>query len=261
MTQSPSIEAMVRAQIARAPNPLAVLLHAAERHGTRAAIIDIAGPNDATPKVTTYTALAEEVRLLAGALVAAGIGPGDGVAILGPSSGRTLAALIAASAVGVAFPPNPLLSAAAMAAQLALAGTRAVIVHTDHPSIDIAGTLRAALELCPAITVVVAMARPRDGAIAWEEFIAGARPLAAARGGDERAACLFHTGGTTGEPKLAELSAYNVAAGASMAVAALGLLPSDRLFLGLPLFHVGGAICTGMGALAAGAALVFCGVL
>jgi fatty-acyl-CoA synthase len=98
-------------------------------------------------------------------------------------------------------------------------------------------------------------------ALSWREFIARAPPGKAMTDAPERAAALFHTGGSTGAPKLAELSQWNLAAGALMSAAATALRAEDRILCGLPLFHVGGAIDIVLGAISVGATLIFPTVL
>ncbi|MBU0515984.1 MAG: AMP-binding protein, partial [Proteobacteria bacterium] len=61
---------------------------------------------------------------------------------------------------------------------------------------------------------------------------------------DDRAS-LFHTGGTTGTPKLAPHTHLNEVANAFMAGALLDVNPGEAMLSGLPLFHVNAATITG----------------
>jgi acyl-CoA synthetase (AMP-forming)/AMP-acid ligase II len=63
-------------------------------------------------------------------------------------------------------------------------------------------------------------------------------------------------GGTTGAPKIVPLSNRNVVSSAIGLMLAIGTQPGDRFFIALPLFHVGGAFCTSLAGLGAGATLV-----
>ena len=71
----------------------------------------------------------------------------------------------------------------------------------------------------------------------------------------EDTASLFGTGGSTGAPKLARRTHANEVANAFMGTRALGraLTPGDVVFAGLPLFHVNGAMVTGLASLFVGA--------
>jgi len=66
-------------------------------------------------------------------------------------------------------------------------------------------------------------------------------------------AALFHTGGTTGTPKLVQLTHGNQIHGAWAFAQMWGIDERDVILNGLPMFHVGGTISSGMSAMAAGA--------
>jgi fatty-acyl-CoA synthase len=69
----------------------------------------------------------------------------------------------------------------------------------------------------------------------------------------DRVVAILPTGGTTGAPKAARLTNRNVTSSAVATMLAIDLRPSDRCLVALPLFHVGGAFCGSLPALAAGA--------
>lgn len=66
-------------------------------------------------------------------------------------------------------------------------------------------------------------------------------------------AALFHTGGTTGTPKLVQLTHGNQIHGAWAFAQMWGIDETDVVLNCLPMFHVGGTISLGMSAMAAGA--------
>jgi fatty-acyl-CoA synthase len=63
---------------------------------------------------------------------------------------------------------------------------------------------------------------------------------------------LFHTGGTTGRPKLVRLTHGNQIHAAWSFAQVHGLDELDTAIDGFPLFHVGGTITAGLSVLAAG---------
>ena len=67
---------------------------------------------------------------------------------------------------------------------------------------------------------------------------------------------LLPTGGTTGAPKVVPLSNRNVVSSAIGSMLAFDLQPGERFLIALPLFHVGGAFCTSLAGLGAGATLI-----
>ena len=66
-------------------------------------------------------------------------------------------------------------------------------------------------------------------------------------------AALFHTGGTTGTPKLVQLTHGNQIHGAWAFAQMWNIDERDVIFNGLPMFHVGGTITVGLSCMAAGA--------
>jgi fatty-acyl-CoA synthase len=66
----------------------------------------------------------------------------------------------------------------------------------------------------------------------------------------------FHTGGTTGSPKLAQHTHWGEVYQAWVLARLIGLGTSDTMLLGLPLFHVNAVIVTGLSPFYAGASTV-----
>jgi fatty-acyl-CoA synthase len=71
--------------------------------------------------------------------------------------------------------------------------------------------------------------------------------------GRDTIAALFHTGGTTGTPKLVQLTHGNQIHGAWAFAQMWGIDETDVILNCLPMFHVGGTISLGMSGMAAGA--------
>lgn len=71
--------------------------------------------------------------------------------------------------------------------------------------------------------------------------------------GRNTVAALFHTGGTTGDPKLVQLTHGNQIHGAWAFAQMWGIDETDVILNCLPMFHVGGTISLGMSGMAAGA--------
>jgi fatty-acyl-CoA synthase len=66
---------------------------------------------------------------------------------------------------------------------------------------------------------------------------------------------LYHTGGTTGLPKLVQHTATNQLFASKGAAAMCGLGPADGILNGFPLFHVAGAFVYGLSALLSGSSV------
>ena len=70
---------------------------------------------------------------------------------------------------------------------------------------------------------------------------------------------MYHTGGTTGTPKLAPHTHFNEAAMPFMLNQAMGLDAGETALCGLPLFHVNGTTVTGSALFSSGAHVVILG--
>ncbi|MDQ4088679.1 MAG: AMP-binding protein, partial [Pseudomonadota bacterium] len=249
----------VRRLLNATPTPLDLLRGTAGRRPDHAALLFVRDASNPDPQGLTYVQLLEKVERVAAAFAGLGIDAEDAVALLLPSVPDTAIALIAATAVGVAFPMNPLLSADAIRAQLILARAKAVVTVGDHTVLDVRARVADAADGAGIPIVELPIGTPRPGAMRWEELLeTQPRPLPPPD--PDRVAALFHTGGTTGDPKLAQLTARNVAAGALMAASGAAWRDEDRLLCALPLFHVGGSIDVLLSGLAAGGTIVFPGL-
>lgn len=246
---------------------LGALLAVGRRRAGHPALLHFANLFDRQPWTVTFQELGAAAGRAAAAFRAAGVEREDGVAIVAPSLPETLVAFAGASRAGVAFPLNPLLSAEAIAAQLRLGRARVCVVHGWPGPGGTRERVLAALADAPRVRLMVdveagsAAARSRLPHQDWNDFLRSA-PAAAPPGGDPATtAALFHTGGTGGAPKLAQLGARALLAGPSLAAAGLGWRPDDRVLDLLPFFHVGGLLTIALSALLTGATVATCGLL
>lgn len=173
----------------------------------------------------TFGELLDQVNRTANALYSLGIRRGDAVGLQAPNSLDLIVATLAAQVAGIAAPVNPGLRADHVAELLERSGARLV-------------------DLAP----LAALAADQPG----DRFI-GTPPLAS------DIAAVFHTGGTTGVPKLAAHTHANEVADAWM-IAAGTLLDEDSVvFAALPLFHVNALVVTLLAPLLRGQHVVWAG--
>ncbi|KAA2260087.1 acyl-CoA synthetase [Solihabitans fulvus] len=221
------------------------------------------------PVVWTFTDLADRVHRIANVLTSLGIGRRDAVGLLSPNVGTLFAATLAAEAVGIAAPVNPALAAEQVAELLTLSGAKLLVAA--GPELAPAAWDRA-VEVAKLAGIETVLALRPDGATddppplstgAYLDDLAAEQPgdrlLAADRPTATDLASYFHTGGTTGTPKLAAHTHGNEVA-MSWTLAAEKSLGDGAVYLGgLPLFHVNAVLVTGLGPLMAGQQVVWAG--
>jgi len=214
-----------------------------------------AGPD----RSISYKQLLEGITRTANFLGDVG-GRGCGVAYMLPASIETHFLLWGAESVGYAVPLNPFLLPAEIVALVKAAGCKLfVIPKTDDP--EIAKRTEAVRQAVPGIRVVAIGLGPLPpSAIDFEQQVVRypsgeATHFDAVRSAMDTIA-YFHTGGTTGTPKLVAHTSRNQLAAAAGAAAMLHLGPGQRLTNGMPMFHVGGTVASSLAPFLAGAQIV-----
>ncbi|MGZ5216953.1 MAG: AMP-binding protein [Caldimonas sp.] len=241
---------------------LDVFVAGAARWPDRTAITMLmTGADDEQPRRVSYRELLGLVRRAANVFAALG-GPRPGVAYMLPSLVETHATLWGAEAAGYAVPINFLLQPEHIAGLLEASGARILVALGPHPVLDIWQKALALRERLPGLTLlrVGAPGAPLEEGVLDFDAALRAQPddrlVFGEPGGDGDVAAYFHTGGTTGMPKLVSHTHR------SQLVAALGgavlgdMRPSDTLTATLPLFHVGGTIFCALSAFMAGVGLL-----
>lgn len=223
----------------------------------------------------TYRDLLSEVHRQANAFHALGIRRGDAIALMAPNCAELVTAGLAAQLAGIAAPISGALGLDHIRKLLHRSGARILVAAGPELAPDgWDGVLALAAEGSPEAVLVL---RPTGatGAAPALPAITGVRveylaDLAARQDHDEfhgavpkatDLAAFFHTGGTTGAPKLAAHTHANQVTNAWM-LAANSLLDQDAvLFAGLPLFHVNALVVTLLSPLFKGQAVVWAGPL
>ena len=218
------------------------------------------GTVEEEPRRVSYADLAGLVNR-AGNAFAALAGPRPGVAYLLPSLVETHAVLWGAQSAGYAVPLNFLLNPEHLADLVRAAEADILVTLGPHPTLDLWEKAQAVGGLVPGLKVVALNLpglAPADGAPDLAALMADqpADRLLVEPGRDDEVAAYFHTGGTTGDPKLVTLT-HRSQLLAALGGALLGDMGSgDILSATLPLFHAGGTVFCGLSPLLAGAELL-----
>ncbi|WPY94312.1 acyl-CoA synthetase [Limimaricola variabilis] len=207
-----------------------------------------------------------------------GVGETDVVAYLLPNCSEVVLSYLGGQIAGVVNPINPLLDAGQIGAILRQTNAKVLVTLKSFPKTDVAQKAAEAVALAPNIETVlevdlhryltgvkkliVPLIRPkvevRHKARVLDfnrEIARQPRELAFADSPGDRVAALFHTGGTTGMPKVAQHYysgiVYNGWLGARLMFS-----DRDNIICPLPMFHVFAAIVIMGASLASGAHVI-----
>lgn len=226
-----------------------------------------------------WTQLKDKVTQTANLFRSLGIGPKDVVAYVLPNCNETVLTLLGGAVAGIANPINPLLEPDQIGSILRETGASVVVTLRPFPKTDVAEKTAEAVKLAPGVHTVleidlvryltppkswiVPLIRPK-GLVANQaqylnfnaEIAKQPKTLTFEDVQEDRVAFYFHTGGTTGMPKVAQHlysgTIYNGWVGSQ-----LMLNENDVMLCPLPLFHVMACQVMLLGALSSGAHIVF----
>ncbi len=264
-------------------NPTTVygmLRNAVEAHaGNKAVSYQLtAGPTDPV-ETLTWQEFHDKTVQAANLFRKLGIGEKDVVAFILPNANETLFTLIGGMVAGIVNPINPLLDAEQIAAILRETNAKVVVTLKSFVKTDVAQKAHEAIAMAPNVkhvlevdlkrylpfpkSLIVSLIRPRvkpkhNAKVQdFTKAIAGQNTtLDFADSEGDRVAAYFHTGGTTGMPKVAQHQysgiVYNGWLGANLL-----FNPEDTIICPLPLFHVFAVHVTFMAVLSAGGHIVF----
>ncbi|MFK5997308.1 MAG: acyl-CoA synthetase [Rhodobacterales bacterium] len=235
------------------------------------------GPKDKAITLS-WTELTKRVTQCANLFRSLGVGKKDVVAYLLPTTHETLITLMGGMTAGIVAPINPTLEPEQIAALLKDAGAKVLVTMKAFPKTEIAQLAAKAVALTPSVeTVIEVDLLPHlSPPLKWiVPFIRPKNPvthkavvidfndalktqpddaLEFAEIGD-RFCAHFHTGGTTGMPKIVQHKHSGVLYNGWIG-AALLYTPNDNVICPLPLFHVFAAYPIWAGCLLSGAHMI-----
>jgi fatty-acyl-CoA synthase len=215
-----------------------------------------------TPTIITHRQFVARVTQMANALHELGIGPQDVVSFMLPLVPQSFFTLFGGEAAGICNPLNPLLEPNQIVEILRAAETKVLVALGPTPGTDIwekVLKIRNELTGLKAILQVGGRGDEANDVYAFDTIV-GRQPADRLVSGREISssdiAAYFHTGGTTGTPKLVRHTHGNQVYQAWGCNLLLKGEPRVNLLFGMPLFHVGGALTQGLATLSAGGCLV-----
>ncbi len=227
----------------------------------------------------TWTDLKARVTQAANVFRGLGVGEKDVVAYLLPNCNEAVISLLGGSTAGIVNPINPTIEDGQIAAILRETGAKVVVTLKAFPKTEVAQKVANAVKMAPNVETVleVDLGRYLSPPLSWivpmirpkveighsakvldfnaEMNKANATSLDFEEGGEDRVASYFHTGGTTGMPKVAQHKFSGMIYQGWCAQEML-FTEEDVLICPLPMFHVFAAYPILMACLASGAHMV-----
>ncbi|MGB6251642.1 MAG: AMP-binding protein, partial [Bradyrhizobium sp.] len=235
----------------------------AQLHPDRLALTVLTGKSGRTSEVgLSHRELLADISRAANLFRSYGITPGGPtVAFLCPILPRVFPALLGAQVAGVASSINFLLSETAIADLLEAQGASVLVIPSESADAAIWQKAKNVATRLGSLRKILVMGDSHGLA---DRFINFDAAIAARRNSlefepsiDRDGVCaLFHTGGTTGHPKLVRLTHGNQIHAAWSFAQVHGIDEHDVALNGFPLFHVGGTMTVGLSVLAAGGHVV-----
>lgn len=223
------------------------------------------GEDYANPAQVTYRNFLTHVTQTANFFHDLGVGSQDVISYLLPNLPETHYVLWGGEAAGIVNPINPMLEPSTIRDICQAAGTKFLVALSEFPGSDIWEKVSRIRKELPSLRTLIRVMGPSDekeGIYGYDEVVKryGGDKLDSGRAIDPQdMASMYHTGGTTGTPKLAPHTHFNEAAMALMFGSAIDLKAGEVTLCGLPLFHVNGTTVTGSGPFSIGAHVVLLG--
>lgn len=242
--------------------PYSLLKRTASLHGDKpASSFQLLSDPGSKSQTLTWKEMFEQVTQAANLFRSLGVQDDDAVAYLLPGLNEAVVTVMGAMTAGRANPINPLLDHEAVAGILRESQAKVLVTLRSFPKSDIAEKAAMAAALAPSVETIVEidmmphlggvkrviapLLRPklkteRKARVIDFHKALKAQPkdrLTFEEAGGNRVCALFHTGGTTGQPKLAQHrqsgAIYNAWSNAHFIFTA-----DDVVLCPLPLFHV-----------------------
>ena len=259
-----AIESRPYDELVTARNLHDLFLATARHVGAQKALTVLRSPDPADVGVSlTHAGLLGEITRAANLFRALGLETGKGVAaFLAPTLPELPTLLLGAQVAGVASTLNYLLSRDAIVDLLNAEKATLLVVPAralDEACWEKAKGILGAVPTLTQVLVVSGDGELPGGYVRLGEALAAHRAdaLDFEPTSDRDTVCaLFHTGGTTGRPKLVQLTHGNQIHAAFGFAQVFAYSEADTVINGFPFFHVGGTMTVGLSVLAAGGHIV-----
>jgi fatty-acyl-CoA synthase len=220
------------------------------------------GELEEAPLTLTYRQWMGRVTQTTNLLHDLGVRPVDVVSFMLPLLPQSFMVLFGAQGAGIVNPVNPMLEVGQIAGIVKTAGAKVLVTLGPMPGVEIWEKSQQVRKLVPGLDTVLQVLGPgdeRDGVYPFDALLdryPADRLTNGRRIDRSELAAYFHTGGTTGLPKLVRHTHRNQVSQAWGVTLMFRSEPQAAILCGLPLFHVGGALTQGLAPLASGQQIV-----
>ncbi|MBF0100161.1 MAG: acyl-CoA synthetase [Desulfobacterales bacterium] len=204
------------------------------------------------PIQISYKEFIGKLRQTANMLYSLGIGSTDVVSYILPNLPQTHYTLWGTEAVGIVNPINPLLEASTIKDICNAANTKIIVALGIYPGSDIWRKVEAIRDSIPSLKYIIrvmGMSDESKNIFGFDEKISqypSDHFIFQRQITPNDIASIYHTGGTTGRPKLAKRTHYNEMVVAWDLAVGTDLHAGESVMVGLPLFHCNGTCATGL---------------
>ncbi|HGY9639378.1 TPA: AMP-binding protein [Pseudomonas putida] len=227
----------------------------------------------------SWRQLAEQVEIYARALIALGVNTGDRVGIWSPNCAQWCILQLASAKVGaILVNINPAYRVGELEYVLRQSGCRWLVCAEAFKTSDYHAMVQAlvpelasarpgelASECLPELRGVISLAaNPPAGFLPWHALAerAGQTSVEACTARQQslqfdQPVNIQYTSGTTGAPKGATLSHYNILNNGFMVGESLGLTARDRMVIPVPLYHCFGMVMANLGCITHGSTMIY----
>jgi fatty-acyl-CoA synthase len=254
-------------------NSYELILNSAAQFGDQTAIeFLLTGVRNEETQKMSFSELAEKITQTGNLLNSLGLRSEDSVSIVLPILPQSHPAIWGSQAAAISNPINPMLEAEHIAEIIEAAESKVIICLAESQHSDIWQKMLQILPRLENVHTILAvhqngLTEPFAGELTignvkvvdFDTAIAAQpadRLLSGRRFSSEQIAAYFHTGGTTGKPKLAKLTHGNMAFIGQLMQVYTAHLPQHTVLCGLPLFHIYGVIIQGISAFCIGIKVV-----
>ena len=249
-----------------------LIINAAKKFGDDTALdFMITGMPDEPTIPISYNKLAERVNQTANLLHTAGVGATDAVSIMLPSLPQTHYAIWGSQAVGISNPINPLLDVEHIVEIMNEVQTKSLITIAPTDASDLWQKVETIIDKVPSLTSLLIISMPGltkdipainnprinviDYSVALEQQESN-QLIFDRKINENTIAAYFHTGGTTGQPKVAQLTHKGICFITQLMDGTSAYKGRFNTLSALPLFHIFGVVVAGIGAIFSGRCIV-----